>query len=542
MKSCNYIVYTVTTIVLLPIFCIAQNSTDEDSKLIESMSIEQKVGQLFLLGFMGTKSEQNLDAIIRDLKPGGIILFSRNIEGVKQTSQLIYNAQRGSYRYSKAPLLIAVDQEGGDVIRIRTYPPLPSARALGSTGEESLVFDAGVQTAKLLKSLGINMNLAPVLDIADPKFDNFIGNRSFGDNPQTVSQMGNKFAAGLHAGGVLATAKHFPGHGGIHEDSHLQTPTKNISLDTLLNYDVFPFKELAQQGETSAIMVAHIAYPQIDHTLTPATYSKTMIQDILRKQLGFKGLVVTDDLEMAGAGDTDPSKRAIQAINAGVDLVMLAWNKKLQHQVIKKVIQAAKNGEIEPHRINESVARILKIKREYIQFGYPQLPDSRSLVQIVKSPELANISNRTVVSLFQKNRSQLLADSLGETREFLIFSNKEQFYTSFLNAQSFEKSSLKFFNLAEISLQRIQKILLTHPDSFGVFHLSQPQSAKILNSLSPELSKRILVVNVNHQKLIQEPSKFARVVDIYFKYPDIGLVTAKYIHKKLERVPASRKK
>ena len=178
---------------------------------------------------MGEKLNHGLDSAIRGNKPGAIIVFGRNIKSADQISKLCYSAQAASYEATGVPLLIAVDQEGGNVTRIRTAPPLPSALALGKTRDPALAKEAGHGTGRLLRSLGFNMNLAPVMDVTDPSHDRFIGTRTFGDDPQLVAKMSTAFALGLQESDILPTGKHFPGHGGLNQDSHLGTPTKRAS-------------------------------------------------------------------------------------------------------------------------------------------------------------------------------------------------------------------------------------------------------------------------------------------------------------------------
>jgi beta-N-acetylhexosaminidase len=373
---------------------------DPDEILLKKMTLEQKVGQLFIFGYMGTEAKHSLTEIVEKLHPGGILVFGRNIHTAKQTAKMLYEAQTASIAHSHIPLLVAVDQEGGDVIRIKTSPPLPSALALGEAGDLELVHEAGLQTALLLKALGFNMNLAPVLDISDPLKDSFIGTRAFGKTPETVSKMGLEFGDGLRDGGVLPTAKHFPGHGGIKGDSHLLTPQKNVSLDFLLNNDLLPYSELTRRGGANAIMVAHIAFPKIDSTMTPATYSKTLINEVLRQRIGFDGIVMTDDIEMGGAGAGSPTEHAKRAINAGVDLVMMAWNKKMQFKVVRSVIEAVRKEEIDPARIDESVLRILRIKRQFASFEKPVLPNAKKFLNIVRGHGIQSVSQKIIVKIF----------------------------------------------------------------------------------------------------------------------------------------------
>ncbi len=528
----------------------AQPQADLDEALLQKMTLEQKVGQLFILGFMGTDAEHSLNEIISKLHPGGILVFSRNIHTAKQTSDLLFHAQSTSVLKTRAPLLIAVDQEGGGVIRIKTSPQLPSALGLAEAGDKSLVREAGLQTAILLKALGFNMNLAPVLDIADPVKDSFIGTRAFGKTPQIVSEMGLEFSDGLREGGVLPTAKHFPGHGGVTGDSHLLTPQKNISIENLLATDLVPYAELTRRGGASAIMVAHIAFPKIDTSLAPATYSKTLLQDVLRTRLGFQGIIMTDDIEMGGAGQGSALDHAKNAINAGVDLVMMAWNRKMQFKVIRGVVAAVRRGEISNFRINESVLRLLKIKRQFASFEPPSPPDAKKLLKAVRSQGIQSVSKKTIENIFNSYRvkvhsdprqhaTRIVADDLPPTK-LLVYSLSEAFYLSFKSSKN--KFISRFEKIGTLSAEKIDLSLSKSDSALALIYISGMKGARLANSLSEESARRTIIVNSESQGLIKNPKRFADVLDVHFKHPDTGLLTADYIYSLFpsSRVPSSR--
>ena len=211
-----------------PSFGFDRNKTINE--IIDDMPLDKKVGQVFIFGFTGSRYEQSLKKQMNKLHPGAVIVFGRNIKTLNQVKALNHKAQSDSLKHSKVPLLIAVDQEGGKVIRIKTSPSLPSARTLALTDSEGLVQDAGFVTGQLMTALGFNMNLAPVVDISNANFTDFLGNRSFSDQKEIVNKMSTAFSKGLIDAGILPTAKHFPGHGGVKTDSHLKTPYKQVTL------------------------------------------------------------------------------------------------------------------------------------------------------------------------------------------------------------------------------------------------------------------------------------------------------------------------
>lgn len=283
---------------------------------------------------------------LETLYPGAIISFKRNIKTPWQTAELNSMAQEISLKNTNLPLLIMVDQEGGVVSRIKTRPYSPSALSIGFTENPSLAKEAGLATGKVLSLVGFNMNLAPVVDISDPFQTNFIGNRSFGKDPHLVKVMGQKFADGLEDSGVLPTLKHFPGHGGSIKDSHYSLPSKLSSEEELLANDLIPFSHFSKGTFPGAVMVAHISFPNIDSSGLPATFSKVLINNVLRERLGFEGLIITDDIEMHGA-KIIPSvgERAVRAIEAGNDMVMIAWTKKIKKAAYNALLNAVKQKE-----------------------------------------------------------------------------------------------------------------------------------------------------------------------------------------------------
>lgn len=205
------------------------------------MTLEEKVGQMFVLGFRGQQIDGHIRGLIHKFKPGSFIVFRRNIRTPQQIFTLNKQIQELSLKEIGLPMLLMVDQEGGTVTRIKTNPAPPSALALGMTEDTKLVRDAGAITGKIVSLLGFNMNLAPVMDLSDPYQNSFIGNRSFGQNPQKVKLYGEAYSTGLADSGVIPTSKHYPGHGGVITDSHLALPKKLDTLEQLEKSALIPF-------------------------------------------------------------------------------------------------------------------------------------------------------------------------------------------------------------------------------------------------------------------------------------------------------------
>ncbi len=515
----------------------------ENERILKHLSLRQKVGQLFIFGFMGETIEGGLGKTIKTLQPGAIIVFGRNIKTARQTSELNYQAQSLSLESSGVPLLIAVDQEGGSVVRIKTAPPLPSALALGETGDNVLVHDAGYHTGILLKSLGFNMNLAPVLDVSDPEENSFIGTRTFGNSPALVSEMGQNFAGGLIQAGILPTGKHFPGHGDIMQDPHRTTPSRTRSLEQLWNFDLIPFTKLTQELNGWAIMTGHVAYPSLDATNMPATFSKPIVTDLLRKKIGFNGLVMTDDIEMAGAfAIKDVRERAVRAVEAGVDMVMVAWNKRLQNELVHGLYSAVKSGRISEARIDESVRRILLLKRRYVSFKKPQRPTNAQLLAALRSSALRRVSEQTLKSKFDRSLAGFNRDSLDSIspRPVFVFSGNEQFFRSFKD--EIKNHPTRFYQLSNNQHFDIDRVMRANPLAYGVFYVNGTHSAAMLNHVASDSASRLIVVNTETQGVLQNPGQFKYVIDVYFRHPSLGKMTAFYFFGEPPsgRVPATK--
>lgn len=509
---------------------------------LKKMSLRTKIGQMFMIGFQGTRMSEGLEESIRDVKPGALLIFSRNISSPYKLSSLIRQAQFASVGNSGVPLLIAADQEGGDVIRVKSQVPLPSALALGRAENELLAEKAGRTSGQLLKAIGINMNLAPVLDVADPRQPSFIGTRTFGSRPDLVSKIGIPVAIGLSATGVLPTAKHFPGHGGIAIDSHTTTAEKNVSREDLFENDLKPFTELKQKlGSSVAIMVGHVSYPKIDPSGSPASLSKPIVTGLLREHLGFEGLVITDDIGMAGAGAAKSVKeRVLQSIEAGVDMVIVTWNKKLQRDLVDAVERAVKRGRIPESRINQSVRRILAAKTTYAK-DFKKDRTEKDIRLAVENREFAEIGAATVAARFGHglDKEEIELQEYSEGKELLAFSTNTHFLANFKSALRSRK--VRTFALDLNRPHDIEKVMRSNPKAFGVFYVSGYQVAEFAAHISAEIARRTLLVTVAAQGSIPNASSFRYVTEVYHRDPSLGRMIANHYFKStIEiRAPAS---
>ncbi len=325
--------------------------------LFAGLSLEQKLGQLLMIGVNGVEMNADTRRLLADLSPGAVILLGRNVREPKQLATFTAALQEGA----AVPRFIAMDQEGGIVVRLsRGATVFPGAMATGATGSTNLAFLEGKIAGSELHALGVNMNLAPVLDVNSNRKNPVIGVRAYGDDPARVAQMGKSYALGLQDAGVAAVAKHFPGHGDSVEDSHRGLPTIAADLDRLRRLELVPFAAAAKAG-VDAMMTAHLLFPAID--TVPATMSKRILTDVLRGELGFQGILMSDDLEMkAIEGTYGIGPAAAKSIAAGADMLMVIWHRASKDAAVEHMRRAVESGELPMERVDEAVRRILMIK------------------------------------------------------------------------------------------------------------------------------------------------------------------------------------
>ncbi|WP_096202393.1 beta-N-acetylhexosaminidase [Bacillus sp. FJAT-45350] len=344
-------------------------------KLMSYMTLEEKVGQMLMPdirmygGKNTTRMNPGTSKLVRDHYLGGIILFDKNIENTTQMATFTNELQK---EVGDIPLFISMDQEGGAVTRLSEATHLPGNMALGATRSAQLSYEAGRVLGAELKALGVNLNFAPVLDVNNNPENPIIGIRSFGENPQLVGELGTNVMRGIQDEGVIATVKHFPGHGDTSVDSHLGLPVLNHSLERLRQVELLPFKQAFQHG-VDMVMTAHITFPSIDDTIVvskkdgsnvtlPATLSKKMLTDILRKDLQYNGVVVTDAFTMKAIADHFGEEEAvIKAIIAGADIILMPQDTPKAFQAI---VESVKKGALSSDQIDESVERILTLKMD----------------------------------------------------------------------------------------------------------------------------------------------------------------------------------
>ncbi len=307
-------------------------------------------------------------ALVEDLAAGGVILMKRNVGTPDQLRAMLGEVQTLAARRGLPPLFVAVDQEGGGCARLTPPHFLPSTDAwqIGLTADPAQARAAARKTGLELRSVSINWNFAPVLDVNNNPANPVIGRRSYGDDPQRVAAMGVAAVQGYQDdAGILACGKHFPGHGDTDVDSHLALPTISHSLERLFEIELVPFRAAIAAG-VAAIMTAHIVFPEMDPAL-PATLSPAVLTGLLRGKLGFGGLIITDCLEMNGvAKDWGEAEAAVLAVLAGADVLLCCHTWTKQQAIRDGLVAAVEQGRIPLSRIEASLARITAAKDRWL--------------------------------------------------------------------------------------------------------------------------------------------------------------------------------
>jgi len=329
--------------------------------ILQNMSLDQKLGQMMIVQFTGPDFSLALNTMVNQYHVGAVLLFYSNNNIIDKTQLKLLDQQIQDGR--TIPLAIALDQEGGQVDRLRDLDgPRPAASTIGSTNDPNKAMAEGIQDAQDLSSYGINLNLAPVVDVTNV-FNPQLYMRTYGKDPTTVTQMTGAYLQGLQQSGkVIGTLKHFPGLGDVSVDPHNGIPYLTRSLQDLEQIDWAPYRTLIQQGNVHAIMVTHEIVTAVDST-KPSSLSNKLVQGILRDKLGFQGVIMTDSLTMAGVTDYyTPSQAAVLAVEAGNDLLMGASSPNEVGAMIDGIKQAMDAGAISQQRIDDSVRRLLLMK------------------------------------------------------------------------------------------------------------------------------------------------------------------------------------
>ncbi|MCG3419797.1 beta-N-acetylhexosaminidase [Oceanobacillus jordanicus] len=332
---------------------------------ISSMTIKEKVGQMLMIGFEGTQVNDQTRNFIQENHIGGVILFERNITDSKQLLNLNRELKELNADSQDIPLFISVDEEGGVVSRM---PPkivnLPDSKKIGDLNNTELAYQVGEAIGERVNAFGFNVTMAPVMDVNSNPDNPIIGKRAFGDNKEIVSKMGVEEMKGIQSKGIIPVIKHFPGHGDTDVDSHLGLPVVHNSLESIREMELVPFQK-AIDHQADMTMVAHILLPEIDNE-DPASLSKNVVTTMLREELGFNGVAITDDMTMGAILENyDIGDATVKAVQAGNDIVLVCHGDENKLKALHSLTKAVESGAIKEERIDESVKRILHLKEKY---------------------------------------------------------------------------------------------------------------------------------------------------------------------------------
>ena len=331
--------------------------------------VRRQVGQLAIAGFAGPAIPPELRALAREFDLGGVILFARNVEEPEQVAELAREARTLA---REIPLWVSVDQEGGRVARLkRPFTEWPPMLALGRSGDERLVERFARALAAELRAVGITLDYTPVLDIHTNPKNPVIGDRALGDKAADVARFGRVLIRALQGAGIAACGKHFPGHGDTSTDSHFELPLVEHPPDRLEAVELEPFRAAIEEGVAS-IMTAHILIPALDAE-RPATLSPAIVDGMLKKAMGYGGLVLSDDLEMkAIAGRYGMAEATVAAVAAGCDAVLMCGaDQQPQAQALEAVIRATETGELPLTRVEDALARHRRVKARFLTASVP---------------------------------------------------------------------------------------------------------------------------------------------------------------------------
>ena len=398
---------------------------------IDQLTLEQKVGQMLMFAFHGTEYNEQLETFIKEFNLGGVVLFARNIMSPLQVANLNQRIQADT----NIPLFISLDQEGGPVQRIIDgITPLPGAMALASADQDK-IYDITKAVGHDLKSLGFNMNFAPVGDVNNNPDNPVINSRSYSDSPRVVAKCAKMAYRGFQDSDIIPTIKHFPGHGNTNVDSHLGLPVVKSEIKEIEKIELIPFIETINDG-IAGVMVSHILYEAYDK-IYPATLSYQIITKLLKEELGFKGLICTDSLTM-GAIYTKFSVEEIlyHGINAGNDMLVFCGRADLNEQrfIYNTFIKLVSEGKIPMARINESVDKILNLKAKYcrqnINLGAIRTPENLALSNELQDKSITLVNDNNLLPL-KKNDKVLLI--FPEIKLFSLVDNENQKYETLNN-------------------------------------------------------------------------------------------------------------
>ncbi|MBN2509285.1 MAG: glycoside hydrolase family 3 protein [Spirochaetales bacterium] len=483
--------------------------TDE---LIASMTDEELAGQLFLFGYMGHTPSKEILSWIQDKHIGGIKIFGWNASDLSVLARSIGTMQKTAMETDKGiPLIIATDQEGGWVRHVKGETSItPGALSIGATGLPYDAYQTGLNIGIELKTLGINMNFAPTVDIYLNPNTHVIGPRSFSSDPVKVGVFGQAFFRGLEESGIIATAKHFPGHGNAEEDSHGTMPVLEEDIETLRGRELIPYRFLIREGIPS-IMSGHLAFPRITSNREPASLSRALLTGVLREELGFDGVIVTDDLKMHGAQESGMTFPAVceKAVRAGNDILMISRSESDKMAAYRHILSLTKNDSEFRSIVTASVRRIIELKKKYLgrHSRFPLIPDEKLIeTRIPSGTQFYQQQAFRSITLISRGRIPLVPQNYTDTKitiagQFSAF--LEEGKARYPGARLFSFSYSPFYSYAASEKRALETLAKT--SDLLIFCLATPGSIELLKSLEPYKEKVFVISTLTPVYLAEVP-------------------------------------
>lgn len=503
--------------------CYAELDID---KVVSEMTLEEKVGQIFVFGFKNKTYDSSLKYFLNSSKPGGLLFFSRNGRSPQSVAKLISDIKLHYKSQIHLEPFFMVDHEGGDVVRVGPSLFFPSALSIGQTGDTELAKELGAATGKYLKTIGFEVNFAPVVDLRSDDKVNFIGERSFGSSPANVVKMAKPLTAGLISAGVMPVLKHFPGHGRTTQDSHFEVVRKISAEDETINEDLLPFHDMISVYPKIGVMSSHMSVPSLDPSGELTTFS-TKILSKLTDEYQHKGLRFTDDLDMLFFKNRkfNIGQKVIDALNAGHDQILIIWSRANQQAAYNSVIKALKEGQLSEDLINEKVKKILltkaRLKAKTSSFSTEAIKSSLAKIYSIQTKIVQKHFNRLPSSLFQE-----IADFNKDNKSSYLFTFSNSFAKNF-------KANFKNGKYIPLAMNNWNYYLKNCKDHLCYFHISGDTSNKKLKLVPKEILPHLYILNTTDPILTDSlPSK---KINIYGVNKNLW----KWLSFKLKEIKAS---
>ncbi len=488
----------------LPDFYSQPDTEKAIDELVSSMSESELLGQVFFLGYKGKEPPEYIEEWIEKRGLGGVKLFTRNVDDLVSVSTDIRTMQKKAFSSKfKVPLFIATDQEGGWVKQIKgSMLTVPGNLALGADGIPFDAYKSAYYIGYELAILGININFAPTVDVYSNINNTVIGPRSFHEDPATTGLLSLAYVKGMEESRVICTAKHFPGHGDSDLDSHGYLPVVSASFETLWNRELVPYRFLVKEG-VNAIMTGHLAFPNVLGDLTPSSLSEYFITTVLKEKMGFKGIVITDDLQMYGARQDGASIPDIsyRAIMAGTDMILISYSPQVQEQTWNKLLFQVRSNPKFKSRVTDAAKRVLGLKIRFIRRdakepAYPEPEKVLERIDSVQRRESLDFVFQNTCRSVTVIRDKDIPYRQKKDEKILIVSQYSNFLDTglarFPGAHVYEYSYFPPSYAIRRELERVKKIAAAYDTV--LFCLANENSREILETLK-YLGKKIIVIS-----------------------------------------------